>query len=212
MTTEPIPAAPKSSEQGHPTTNTGTSDHGSRDTRSSDPSASPRASEPGTNRTGTAGMAQPETTVRIVLLDAELEVPGYAHAGDAGADLRSRVEVHLEPGQRQLVPTGIALELPDGLAGFVHPRSGLAHRLGLGMVNAPGVIDAGYRGEVMVNLVNHDPSTPITLHRGDRIAQLVIQQVVRARFEVVDALDDTERGQGGHGSSGVTMFPGQRHL
>lgn len=140
--------------------------------------------------------------VRVLRLDDGLPLPSYAHADDAGADLHARVDVVLEPGQRALVPTGIALALPPGWAGFVHPRSGLAARVGLGMVNAPGTIDAGYRGEVMVNLVNHDPRATIRLARGDRIAQLVVQRVARARFEVATTLADSDRGTGGHGSSG----------
>ncbi|MGA4507589.1 dUTP diphosphatase [Propionibacteriaceae bacterium G1746] len=140
--------------------------------------------------------------LQVHQLDPDLPLPGYAHPGDAGADLYARVDVHLAPGERQLVPTGIALAIPAGYAGFVHPRSGLAARHGLGMVNAPGVIDAGYRGEILVNLVNHDPLTPIHLRRGDRIAQLVVQAVVTPRFTAVDALDQTTRGTGGHGSSG----------
>ena len=141
-------------------------------------------------------------TVLVQQLDPDLPMPGYAHPGDAGADLHSREDVVLAPGERRLVPTGIALAIPEGHAGFVHPRSGLATRHGLGMVNAPGVIDAGYRGEVMVNLINHDPRQEIVLKRGDRIAQLVVQPVVSAAFVAVDELDETVRGQGGHGSSG----------
>lgn len=143
-----------------------------------------------------------EVPVGITRLDPELPLPSYAHAGDAGADLYAREDVRLAPGQRALVPTGIALALPAGHAGFVHPRSGLAHRHGLSIVNAPGTIDAGYRGEVKVNLVNLDPEQEIVLRRGDRIAQLVVQPVVRAVFVESDELDTTERGEGGHGSSG----------
>ncbi|MGA4668308.1 dUTP diphosphatase [Propionibacteriaceae bacterium Y1923] len=140
--------------------------------------------------------------LEVHLLDPDLPVPGYAHPGDAGADLHAREDVTLQPGERRLVPTGVALAIPEGYAGFVHPRSGLAARHGLGMVNAPGVIDAGYRGEIMVNLVNLDRHTAITLQRGDRVAQLVIQPVARADFRVVERLDETARGSGGHGSSG----------
>lgn len=142
------------------------------------------------------------TEIRVLRLDADLPLPSRAHPTDAGIDLCARVDVELAPGERQLVPTGIAVELSPGLAGFVHPRSGLAHRLGLGMVNAPGVIDADYRGEVMVNLINHDRHDTITLRRGDRIAQLVVQQVVIAPVIEVTSVDDTTRGQGGHGSTG----------
>lgn len=138
----------------------------------------------------------------IQRLDKGLPLPAYAHDGDAGADLYAREPVHLEPGARQLVPTGIALALPDGYVGLVHPRSGLAHKVGLSIVNAPGTVDAGYRGEIKVSLINLDPHTAIKLERGDRIAQLVIQRVERADFVEVDELDTTSRGDGGHGSTG----------
>jgi len=140
--------------------------------------------------------------VSILRLDPELPLPSYAHPGDAGADLCAREDVVLEPGERKLVPTGIAMVLPDGYVGLVHPRSGLAHRSGLSIVNAPGTIDAGYRGEVAVCLVNLDRETPIKLRRGDRIAQLVIQRVETAAFIEVDELPDSARGAGGHGSTG----------
>ncbi|GGK38129.1 deoxyuridine 5'-triphosphate nucleotidohydrolase [Micrococcus flavus] len=142
------------------------------------------------------------TDVPLQALDPDLPPPSYARPGDAGADLRTTVDVSLAPGERALVPTGVALALPDGHAGFIHPRSGLAVRHGLSVVNAPGTVDAGYRGEIMVPLINLDPRTPVTLRRGDRIAQLVIQPVVRARFVPVDALPDSDRGTGGFGSSG----------
>ncbi len=142
------------------------------------------------------------TSVQVRLLEADLPAPAYAHDGDAGADLVTRVDVTLQPGERALVPTGVAIALPDGYAGFVHPRSGLAARHGLGIVNAPGTVDAGYRGEIMVSLVNHDRDAPITLSRGDRIAQLVVQQVERVVFDVVESLPDSVRGERGHGSSG----------
>jgi dUTP pyrophosphatase len=135
-------------------------------------------------------------------LDPDLPLPAYAHPGDAGADLLSRVDVTIEPGERVLVPTGVAIALPPGHAGFVHPRSGLAARHGISIVNAPGTIDEGYRGEVLVNLVNLDPGEAYHVHRGDRIAQLVVQPVVRATFVAVDSLDDTVRGDTGHGSTG----------
>jgi dUTP pyrophosphatase len=140
--------------------------------------------------------------VGILRLDPELPLPAYAHPGDAGADLYAREDVTLAPGQRALVPTGIALALPEGHVGLVHPRSGLAHRAGLSIVNAPGTIDAGYRGEVQVCLVNLDPATPIELKRGDRIAQLVVQRVETAGFVEVDELPGSSRGAGGHGSTG----------
>jgi dUTP pyrophosphatase len=140
--------------------------------------------------------------VNIVRLDPDLPLPSYAHPGDAGADLFARTDVTLLPGERRLVPTGIALALPEGYVALVHPRSGLAHRSGLSIVNAPGTIDAGYRGEVQVCLVNLDPATPIELRRGDRIAQLVIQQFETAAFVEVDELPDSSRGAGGYGSTG----------
>jgi dUTP pyrophosphatase len=128
-------------------------------------------------------------------------LPRYALSGDAGADLSLAEDVELAPFQRKLVGTGVAVAIPEGYAGFVHPRSGLAHRMGLSVVNAPGTIDAGYRGEIKVNLINLDPTAPISLRRGDRIAQLVVQPVVRARFLPVQQLPDSERGTGGHGST-----------
>ncbi len=140
--------------------------------------------------------------VQIVRLDRGLPLPAYAHPGDAGADLHSTVDVTLAPGERALVPTGIALALPDGFVALVHPRSGLASRHGLSIVNTPGTVDAGYRGEIKVLLVNHDRQESVTLHRGDRIAQLLIQRFERARFLEVDALPDSERGAGGYGSTG----------
>src|SRR5579875_2533486 len=129
-------------------------------------------------------------------------LPAYAHPGDAGADLVSAQDVELAPGQRAAVPTGIAVAIPEGYVGLVHPRSGLALRHGLAMVNAPGTIDAGYRGEVRVLLVNLDPAQRIQLLRGDRIAQLVVQPVVRADFVEVDELPSTARAEGGFGSTG----------
>lgn len=145
-----------------------------------------------------------DTTVDIALkmLDEGLQAPSYAHPGDAGADLRARVDVTLAPGQRALVPTGVALALPFGYVGLVHPRSGLATKHGLTVVNAPGTVDAGYRGEISVTLLNTDATEPIVLKRGDRIAQLVIQRVESARFIPVADLDETARGAGGFGSTG----------
>lgn len=142
-----------------------------------------------------------EVEVGLRLLE-DLPVPAYAHPGDAGADLRSAEDLVLAPGTRRLVRTGVALALPDGWAGFVHPRSGLAHRHGVTVVNAPGTIDAGYRGEVCVNLLNTDAALPVTIARGDRIAQLVVQRVARARFVVTDDLPASVRGTAGHGSTG----------
>lgn len=143
--------------------------------------------------------------VPIKRLDPDLPVPAYAHPGDAGADLQSRVEVRIAPFQRVLVPTGIAMAIPTGYVGLVHPRSGMAHRHGLTIVNAPGTVDAGYRGEIMVNLINLDAATSIVVRRGDRIAQLLIQRVEHACFSEAD-LDESDRGSGGHGSSGVSAF------
>ena len=140
--------------------------------------------------------------IPIRRLDRGLPLPSYAHPGDAGADLHAAVDVTLAPGERRLVPTGVALALPSGYVGLVHPRSGLAHRRGLSIVNAPGTIDAGYRGEIQVCLVNLDPGTPIELRRGDRIAQLVVQRCETARFVEVDDLEGSSRGTGGYGSSG----------
>jgi dUTP pyrophosphatase len=144
-----------------------------------------------------------EVEVPVRLAGAAAAVPRYALPGDAGADLTLAEDVELAPLQRALVGTGVAVAIPVGYAGFVHPRSGLAHRLGLSLVNAPGTIDAGYRGEIKVNLVNLDPTTPLTLRRGDRVAQLVVQPVVRARFVPVEELPASERSTAGHGSTGV---------
>ncbi len=144
----------------------------------------------------------PGVDVPIRLVSPGGLAPAYALPGDAGADLSVAEDVELAPFQRALVGTGVAVAIPEGYAGFVHPRSGLAHRLGLSLVNAPGTIDAGYRGEIKVNVINLDPTTPLTLRRGDRVAQLVVQPVVRARFVTVDELPDSERGSGGHGSTG----------
>jgi dUTP pyrophosphatase len=144
----------------------------------------------------------PRLDVPVQLTSPGGAPPRYALPGDAGADLTLAEDVELAPFQRALVGTGVAVAIPEGYAGFVHPRSGLAHRLGLSLVNAPGTIDAGYRGEIKVNLVNLDPTTPLTLHRGDRVAQLVVQPVVQARFVPVEQLPVSERGSGGHGSTG----------
>ena len=138
----------------------------------------------------------------VVRLDPDLPLPSYAHPGDAGADLVTAVDVTLKPGERALVPTGIAMAVPDGYVALVHPRSGLAARHGLSIVNTPGTIDAGYRGEVKVLLVNHDAVEPIELRRGDRVAQLVFQRVELAAFAEVEVLPDTARGSGGYGSTG----------
>ena len=145
-------------------------------------------------------------SVEILLtrLDPDVAVPAYAHHGDAGADLVTTSDVLLAPGERVIVGTGIAIALPPGYAGFVHPRSGLAARVGLSVVNTPGTIDSGYRGEIRVCLVNHDPRDAVRLRRGDRIAQLVVQRVEHAVFHEVARLPASARGAGGYGSTGVS--------
>ena len=147
------------------------------------------------------------TFLAVVRLDRELPMPTRAHDGDAGVDLYSASDVELGPGERALVPTGVAVAIPHGMVGLVHPRSGLAARVGLSIVNSPGTIDAGYRGEVRVSLINLDPRTPIVINRGDRIAQLLVQRVELPELVEVTSFDDagladTSRGAGGHGSSG----------
>lgn len=140
--------------------------------------------------------------VLITRLDQELPLLSYAKAGDAGTDLFSRVDLELKPMERALVPTGIAIALPPGFAGFIHPRSGRAAKEGLSMVNAPGTIDSGYRGEIQVILINLDKEKSITIKRGERIAQLVIQEVSQAEFVEVEQLPGTSRGEAGFGSTG----------
>ena len=140
--------------------------------------------------------------VQVRRLDPGVPLPAYAHPGDAGADLSTTVDLTLEPGERALVPTGLGIAMPDGFVGLVHPRSGLAARCGVSIVNAPGTVDAGYRGEIKVMLINLDPREAVVLRRGDRIAQLVVQPVERARFVEVDELPASVRGDGGHGSTG----------
>ena len=140
--------------------------------------------------------------VLITRLDPELPLPRYAKGGDAGADIVSRIDITLAPGERALVPTGIAIALPDGYVALVHPRSGLAIKHGVTMVNAPGTVDAGYRGELQIILINHDKSESVSFKRGDRIAQLVIQKVERAEFVEVRDLPGSGRGTGGFGSTG----------
>lgn len=140
-------------------------------------------------------------------LDRDLPLPTRAHEGDAGVDLYSAQDVELAPGHRALVGTGIAVAIPHGMVGLIHPRSGLAARVGLSIVNSPGTIDAGYRGEIKVSLINHDPESPIVVRRGERIAQLVVQRVELPELVEVTSFDeaglaDTTRGDGGHGSSG----------
>lgn len=148
--------------------------------------------------------------IAVKRLDAGVGLPDYAHPGDAGADLVTTLDVCIEPGQRVLVPTGIAIALPDGYVAFVHPRSGLAARHGLSVLNTPGTIDAGYRGEIKVLLINHDRESPIGLNRGDRIAQLVIQRVEHPTMREVDELPASIRGTGGYGSTGgFSAKPGE---
>jgi dUTP pyrophosphatase len=161
--------------------------------------------------TGEAARAG-DVEVLLLRLDPGLPVPGYAHPGDAGADLLTRVDLTLAPGERRTVPTGTAVALPDGYAAFVHPRSGLAASHGVTVVNAPGTVDAGYRGEISVTLLNTDPVEPVVLHRGDRVAQLVVQRVEHARFVEVTRLPGSLRGDGGFGSTGGfgSVEPGQR--
>lgn len=153
----------------------------------------------------------PTLTIAVTLNDAAravgIEAPFYAQPGDAGADLRTTEIVVLAPGERKLVPTGLAIALPEGFAAFIHPRSGLAAKHGLTVVNAPGTVDAGYRGEILVCLLNTDPDKSITLDVGDRIAQLVIQRVETAAFEVVESLPESVRGTGGFGSTGGFKAP-----
>lgn len=144
----------------------------------------------------------PNVQVLLTRLDPDIAVPSYAHPGDAGVDLVTTSDLVLQPGERALVGTGLAVALPAGYAGFVHPRSGLAARAGLSVVNAPGTVDSGYRGEIKVCLINHDRVHPLPLRRGDRIAQLVIQPVAHAVFQEVSELPETPRGVGGHGSTG----------
>ncbi|ROO89255.1 dUTP pyrophosphatase [Actinocorallia herbida] len=143
-----------------------------------------------------------DVEVLIKRLDPELPAPSYAHPGDAGADLHAAEDVVLEPGERKVVPTGLAIALPNGFAAFVHPRSGLAATLGVTIVNAPGTVDAGYRGEIKVTLLNTDRHGTVRLARGDRIAQLVIQRVERAAFVEVADLPGSARGADGFGSTG----------
>jgi dUTP pyrophosphatase len=147
------------------------------------------------------GAAEP-VQVLVRRLDSGVPLPAYALPGDAGADIVTAQDVALAPGERAVLPTGLAIALPDGYAAFVHPRSGLAARAGLSLVNAPGTVDSGYRGEIRVIVINHDPARTLELRRGERIAQLVVQRVERAAFVEVAALPGSERAEGGHGSTG----------
>jgi dUTP pyrophosphatase len=151
---------------------------------------------------GGTSVDEDRADVLIKRLDPELPPPGYAHPGDAGADLVAATDVELGPGERAVVPTGLAIALPSGYAAFVHPRSGLAAKHGVTIVNAPGTVDAGYRGEIKVTMLNTDLKEPFHVARGDRIAQLVIQRVERAVFHEVDVLPGSARGEGGFGSTG----------
>lgn len=148
------------------------------------------------------GDASGRPDVLIRRLDPAVPLPGYAHPGDAGADLVAADDVELAPGQRAIVPTGLAIALPAGYAAFVHPRSGLAARHGVTIVNAPGTVDAGYRGEIKVTMLNTDAARTVRFRRGDRIAQLVIQRVEHAAFHEVEVLPGSARGEGGFGSTG----------
>ncbi|NUT12346.1 MAG: dUTP diphosphatase [Nonomuraea sp.] len=143
-----------------------------------------------------------DVEVLIQRLDTGLPLPSYAHPGDAGADLYAAEDVELLPGERAVVGTGVAIALPDGYAAFVHPRSGLAARHGVTLVNAPGTVDAGYRGEIRVTLINTDAKEPFRLQRGDRVAQLVVQRVERAAFYEAERLPGSVRGANGFGSTG----------
>lgn len=160
-----------------------------------DPSTIRDDAEPGS-------VAPGAVEVLLSRIDPGVELPSYAHPDDAGADLVTTTDVVLGPGERAVVGTGVAIALPTGHAAFVHPRSGLAARVGLSLVNTPGTIDAGYRGEIRVCLVNHDLREPVRLRRGDRIAQLVVQRVERAVFREVARLPESMRGSGGYGSTG----------
>jgi len=143
------------------------------------------------------------TKVLIKRLDPDIPLPTYAKGGDAGADLCTRIDITIKPGERVLVPTGISIALPNGFVALVHPRSGLAIKFGISIVNTPGTVDAGYRGELQVILINHDLTESISFKKGDRIAQLVIQQVERAEFIEVADLPGSERSTGGFGSTGA---------
>ena len=145
--------------------------------------------------------------IQIKLLDEDLPMPRYQHEGDAGLDLPSRVDYVLEPGERAMIPTGIAVAIPRGYAGFVLPRSGLASRHGIALVNSPGLVDSGYRGEMAIVMINTDQREAFHIKRGDRIAQLVIQKVEAVVPRRVDELDDTARGSGGFGSTGQSREP-----
>ncbi|BDH57143.1 dUTP diphosphatase [Tsukamurella sp. PLM1] len=149
--------------------------------------------------------------IPLLRLDEGLPLPQRAHPGDAGVDLYSSIDVRLEPGARTLIPTGVALALPYGTVGLIHPRSGLAAKHGITVVNTPGTVDAGYRGEIKVCLLNTDREAAVEIKRGDRIAQLLVQRVELPDFKEVSFLDETDRGTGGYGSSGghASLEPSQ---
>ena len=147
--------------------------------------------------------------VQVKRLDSQVPLPVYAHPGDAGCDLVTTIDCDLAPGERALLPTGLAIALPEGFAAFVLPRSGLAAKHGIGVVNAPGTIDAGYRGEIKVCLINHDPEQTVHLRRLDRIAQLVVQRVEHVQWQETGELPVSVRGDGGHGSTGLHSAGGR---
>lgn len=140
-------------------------------------------------------------TIKIKLLDRSIPVPGYAHKGDAGIDIYSRIDCELKPFERKKIPTGISISIPEGYAAFIQPRSGMALKNGIGMVNSPGLIDSGYRGEICAILINHDPRSSYYIKKGDKICQMVIKKVENVKIKVVDKLDRTDRGEGGFGST-----------
>jgi dUTP pyrophosphatase len=148
-------------------------------------------------------MTEQTVTIPLKQLDSSIEPPHAQNRGDAGYDLRAAEDAKIEPGQRALISTGIALAIPEGYAGFVQPRSGLAIKSGITALNSPGLIDSGYRDEIKVILINHDPMETFVINKGDRIAQLVIQKYETVKWDIVDDLDESERGTGGFGSTGV---------
>src|SRR5256885_10513615 len=165
-------------------------------------------SSPCVQAVGSSPLPPTQPDVLIKRLDPGVPLPAYAHPGDAGADRTISEDIELGPGERALVRTGLAIALPDGYAAFVHPRSGLAAKHGVTLVNAPGTVDAGYRGEIKVTLLNTDRDHPVSFSRGDRIAQLVIQRVERALFHEVTVLPGSIRGDGGFGSAGQAAVGG----
>lgn len=171
----------------------------------------PAPDRPGTRHRPSDGSSDgpvPDATLQVaVVLAPGAVLPAYAHPGDAGADLACDEDVSLAPGERRTVGTGVSIALPDGYAAFVHPRSGLAARHGITIVNAPGTVDAGYRGEIRVTLLNTDLREQVVLRRGDRIAQVVVQRVERVRFVPVGELPESARGTGGFGSTGGLPMP-----